>query len=122
MSYIGDLATPTGSSELAAWAKKAAPQGYPYQIGDQVSQLQAMDIFVRSRFPNAKWHEQLARMSPDAVQREQLLATALTQQIEWMRFDLERRNAIALAAVLSTILDNRDTHTTNIPMEAGSGT
>lgn len=121
MSYLGDLVTPTGSSELAAWAKKAAPQGYPYAIGDQVSQLQAMDIFVRSRFSNARWHEQIAQMSPDAIQREQLLTTALTQQIEWMRFDLERRNAVALAALLSSTLDDRDTQATSIPIAPGSG-
>lgn len=58
---------------------------------------------------------------PDAVQREQVLATALTQQIEWMRFDLERRNALALAAVLSTLLDARDTGTTMIPLAPAKG-
>ncbi|OYR17602.1 hypothetical protein [Brucella thiophenivorans] len=120
LSYLGDIATPTGSAELADWAKKAAPQGYPYQVGDQVSQLQAMDIFVRSRFPNAMWHEQLAQMSPDAIAREQLLATALTQQIEWMRFDLERRNSVVFAAMLSTMLDDRDTRATSIPIAPSS--
>lgn len=121
VSYLGDLVTPTGSDDLAAWAKKAAPQGYPHAVGEHVSQLQAIDIFVRSRFANAKWHQQLAQMSPDAVQREQVLATALTQQIEWMRFDLERRNALALAAVLSTLLDTRDTGTTMIPLAPAKG-
>lgn len=113
--------TPTGSAELADWARKAAPQGYPYAIGEAVSQLQAIDIFVRSRFANAKWHQQLAQMSPDAVQREQLLATVLTQQIEWMRFDLERRNAVAIAALLSSVLDPRDAGTTNIPLAPVAG-
>lgn len=121
ISYLGDLVTPTGSAELADWARKAAPQGYPYAIGEAVSQLQAIDIFVRSRFANAKWHQQLAQMSPDAVQREQLLATVLTQQIEWMRFDLERRNAVAIAALLSSVLDARDAGTTNIPLAPVAG-
>ncbi|WP_079211176.1 hypothetical protein [Brucella pituitosa] len=121
ISYLGDLVTPTGSDALARWARDATPQGYPYAIGEQISQLQAIDIFVRSRFANAKWHQQMAQMSPDAVQREQLLATVLTQQIEWMRFDLERRNAAAIAAILSTLLDTRDMGTTSIPLSPASG-
>ncbi|GAA5628132.1 hypothetical protein Brsp05_03428 [Brucella sp. NBRC 12953] len=121
ISYLGDLVTPTGSDALVRWARKATPQGYPYAIGEQISQLQAIDIFVRSRFANAKWHQQMAQMSPNAVQREQLLATVLTQQIEWMRFDLERRNAAAIAAILSTLLDTRDMGTTSIPLAPASG-
>lgn len=115
-TYLGDLATPTGSKELADWAKKSAPQGYPYEIGDSVSQLQAMDIFVRSRFNNPKWHQALATMSPEAVQREQLLSQALNLQVDWMRFDLERRQAAATAAMLAVVLDDRDTRTTSIPV------
>jgi len=120
MSYLADLATPTGSAGLSDWAKKAAPQNYPYGIGDNVSSLQAMDIFVRSRFSNPRWHEQLAQMSPDAVQREQLLALALSQQIQWEQFALERRNSVALAAILAVLLDDRDTRTTSIPIAPSS--
>lgn len=117
LTYLGDLAAPTGGSKLVGWAKKAAGSSYPHKIGKQVSRLQAVDIFAQSRFPNPKWHEAIAKMSPEAVMRENLLANALHLYIDWMRFDLERRVAAVESARLVTDLDNRDSRTTTIPVE-----
>jgi hypothetical protein len=111
-SYLGDIEAPTGGAELAKWAKTAVAASYPYEVGDHVSELQAVDIFVRSRFANPDWHRQLAGMSPAAVEREQLLTQALNLHVEWMRFSLERRQAAAIAALLANDLDNRDSRTT----------
>lgn len=111
-AYLGDMAAPTGGTALADWAKKAKSDSYPYEVGDKVSELQAVDIFVRSRFANPDWHQKLASMSPEAVQREQLLTQALNLHVDWMRFGLERRQAAAIAALLSSELDNRDSRTT----------
>ncbi|ASY61401.1 hypothetical protein [Sinorhizobium sp. CCBAU 05631] len=111
-SYLGDIAAPTGGQQLAEWAKKAVTESYPFEVGDHVSELQAVDIFVRSRFANPEWHQELAGMSPEAVQREQLLAQALNLHVDWMRFNLERRQAAAIAALLSNSLDERDSRTT----------
>lgn len=111
-SYLGDIAAPTGGKELADWAKKAVTESYPYEVGEHVSELQAVDIFVRSRFSNPEWHKELAGMSPAAVQREQLLTQALNLHVDWMRFNLERRQAAAIAALLSNSLDERDSRTT----------
>ncbi|RUU98128.1 MULTISPECIES: hypothetical protein [unclassified Mesorhizobium] len=111
-SYLGDIASPTGGQLLADWAKKAVTESYPYEVGEHVSELQAVDIFVRSRFANPEWHQELAGMSPEAVQREQLLAQALNLHVDWMRFNLERRQAAAIAALLSNSLDERDSRTT----------
>lgn len=116
LSYLGDLSAPTGSSELAEWAKKAAPTNYPYEIGDKVSKLQALDIFVESRFPNPEWHQAVAKMSPEAVERENLLTNALQLYVSWERFGLERRQAAALSALLALQLDDRDSRTTVIPV------
>ena len=80
-TYLGDIATPTGGSELADWAQRAAGPAYPYQVGDKVSSLQAVDIFVHSRFANPDWHQSIAAMSPDAVMRELLLTQALNLHI-----------------------------------------
>ncbi|NKB80257.1 hypothetical protein HED50_24005 [Ochrobactrum oryzae] len=87
-------------------------ESYPYEVGEHVSELQAVDIFVRSRFSNPEWHKELAGMSPAAVQREQLLTQALNLHVDWMRFNLERRQASAIAALLSNSLDERDSRTT----------
>ncbi|MDM8347063.1 hypothetical protein P8H26_16890 [Pseudochrobactrum sp. sp1633] len=111
-SYLGDIAAPTGGQELANWAKSAVTESYPYEVGNHVSELQAVDIFVRSRFTNPEWHQELAGMSPAAVQREQLLTQALNLHVDWMRFNLERRQASAIAAILSNSLDERDSRTT----------
>jgi len=111
-SYLGDIAAPTGGQELANWAKSAVTESYPYEVGNHVSELQAVDIFVRSRFTNPEWHQELAAMSPAAVQREQLLTQALNLHVDWMRFNLERRQASAIAALLSNSLDERDSRTT----------
>ncbi|NKC05447.1 hypothetical protein HED55_27095 [Ochrobactrum haematophilum] len=111
-SYLGDIAAPTGGQELANWAKSAVTGSYPYEVGNHVSELQAVDIFVRSRFTNPEWHQELAGMSPAAVQREQLLTQALNLHVDWMRFNLERRQASAIAALLSNSLDERDSRTT----------
>ncbi|TXH84911.1 hypothetical protein [Shinella sumterensis] len=112
LAYLGDIAAPTGGTALADWAKKAASDSYPYEIGEHVSELQAIDIFVRSRFANPDWHQKLASMSPEAVQREQLLAQTLNLHVDWMRFGLERRQATAIAALLASELDGRDSRTT----------
>lgn len=111
-SYLGDIAAPTGGQQLADWAKKAVTESYPYEVGEHVSELQAVDIFVRSRFSNPEWHKELAGMSPAAVEREQLLTQALNLHVDWMRFNLERREAAAIAALLSNSLDERDSRTT----------
>ena len=107
-TYLGDLAAPTGGGPLADWAKKAAGPAYPNNVGDKVSKLQAMDIFVHSRFPNPDWHQQLARMSPDAVMRELALTQALNLYFNWERFNLERRDAAVNAALLSAIVDGTE--------------
>ena len=107
-TYLGDIATPTGGSELADWAQRAAGPAYPYQVGDKVSSLQAVDIFVHSRFANPDWHQSIAAMSPDAVMRELLLTQALNLHINWMRFGLERRVAAVEAAQLASSVDGTE--------------
>ena len=107
-TYLGDLAAPTGGGALADWAKKAAGPAYPNNVGDKVSKLQAMDIFVHSRFPNPGWHQQLAKMSPDAVMRELALTQALNLYVNWERFNLERRDSAVNAALLSAIVDGTE--------------
>lgn len=107
-TYLGDITTPTGGSELANWAKNAAGPAYPYQVGDKVSTLQAVDIFVHSRFANPDWHQSIAKMSPEAVQREILLTQALNLHVNWMRFGLERRDAAVSAAHLASDIDGTE--------------
>ena len=107
-TYLGDIATPTGGEELASWARDAAGPAYPHVVGDKVSSLQAVDIFVQSRFANPDWHQSIAKMSPDAVMRELLLTQALHLHVDWMRFDLERRVAAVEAATLATIVDGTE--------------
>ncbi len=115
-TYLGDLAAPTGGGALADWAKKAAGPAYPNNVGDKVSKLQAMDIFVHSRFPNPDWHQQLAKMSPDAVMRELALTQALNLYVNWERFNLERRDATVSAAILSTKIDGTEGAGTGAPV------
>ena len=115
-TYLGDLAVPTGGSQLADWAKKAAGPAYPNNVGDKVSKLQALDIFVHSRFPNPDWHQQLAKMSPDAVMRELALTQALNLYVNWERFNLERRDATVNAAILSSIVDGTEGPSTSLPV------
>ncbi len=107
-TYLGDIATPTGGTELASWAQDAAGPAYPYEVGDKVSSLQAVDIFVHSRFANPDWHQSIASMSPDAVQRELLLTQALNLHVNWMRFGLERRVAAVEAAQLASQVDGTE--------------
>ena len=107
-TYLGDIATPTGGSALAEWAQRAAGPAYPYQVGDKVSTLQAVDIFVHSRFANPDWHQSIASMSPDAVMRELLLTQALNLHVNWMRFGLERRVAAVEAAQLASTIDGTE--------------
>lgn len=107
-TYLGDIATPTGGEELASWARDAAGPAYPNTVGDKVSSLQAVDIFVYSRFANPDWHQSIAKMSPDAVNRELLLTQALNLHVSWMRFGLERRVAAVDAATLATMVDGTE--------------
>ena len=107
-TYLGDMTVPTGGSALADWAKNATGPAYPNTVGDKVSKLQAMDIFVHSRFPNPDWHQQLAKMSPDAVMRELALTQALNLYVNWERYNLERRVAAVNAATLSTLIDGTE--------------
>lgn len=107
-TYLGDIATPTGGAELASWAKNAAGPAYPNAVGDKVSSLQAIDIFVYSRFANPDWHQSIAKMSPDAVNRELLLTQALNLHVNWMRFGLERRVAAVEAAGLASSIDGTE--------------
>ncbi|MBB4000110.1 hypothetical protein [Aureimonas pseudogalii] len=113
-SYLGDLAAPTGSSGLVDWAKRAAPASYSNTIGDAVSNQQVIDIFVQSRFANPDWHQQLATMAPEAVSREIALTNALNLHVNWMMFQLMKREAAVSATHLATELDNRDTSGTAI--------
>ena len=107
-TYLGDIATPTGGTELATWARNAAGPAYPSAIGDKVSSLQAVDVFVHSRFANPDWHQSIAKMSPDAVMRELLLTQALDLHVNWMRFGLERRVAAVEAASLASNIDGTE--------------
>ncbi|WP_019998600.1 hypothetical protein [Aureimonas ureilytica] len=113
-AYLGDLAAPTGGSGLVDWAKKAAPASYSNTIGDQVSTQQVIDIFVQSRFANPDWHQELARMAPEAVNREIALTNALNLHVNWMMFQLMKREAAVSATHLAADLDNRDTGGTAI--------
>lgn len=119
--YYGDLITPIGGQELADWAKKAATDAYPSEVGDKVSTLQAVDIFVHSRFANPEWHQQLAKMSPSAVGRETALTNALNLHVNWMRFQLELRNAAVNATDLAARLDDRDSGDSTNRAAAGTG-
>lgn len=111
-AYYGDLATPVGGSKLADWAKKAATPAYGQKIGDKVSTLQAIDVFVNSRFANPEWHQQLAKMAPEAVMREIALSEALSLHVQWMQFQLALREATVNAAHLATDLDGRAVEST----------
>lgn len=113
-AYLGDLAAPTGGSGLVDWAKNAAPASYSNTIGDQVSTQQVIDIFVQSRFSNPDWHQELAKMAPEAVNREIALTSALNLHVNWMMFQLLKRDAAVNATQLATELDNRDTTGTAI--------
>ncbi|WP_062213177.1 hypothetical protein [Aureimonas sp. AU12] len=113
-AYLGDLAAPTGGSGLVDWAKKAAPASYSNTIGDKVSTQQVIDIFVQSRFSNPDWHQELAKMAPEAVNREIALTNALNLHVNWMMFQLMKREAAVSATQLATELDNRDTTGTAI--------
>ncbi|WP_279483540.1 hypothetical protein [Aureimonas sp. SK2] len=113
-AYLGDLAAPYGGSGMVEWAKKAAPKTYPEEIGAKVSNQQVIDIFVQSRFANPDWHQQLATMAPEAVSREIALTNALNLHVNWMMFQLLKRDAVVNATNLATDLDNRDTSGTAI--------
>lgn len=124
-AYLGDLAAPSGGKKLADWARRTAGPNYAKSIGDVISNQQAMDVFVRSRFTNPKWHEKLARMSPAAVARETALTEALNLEVNWMRFQLEKRMAVVGATSLATQLDASESSstaiTTSLPQSAGGG-
>ena len=122
MAFYGDLVAPSGSSELADWARNAAPSSYPNNIGDKVSKLQALDVFVHNRFANPEWHQHLAKMSPEAVSRELLLTMALNQHINWLQFQLDLRTAAVDATTLTTILDGRDSSGTGGATNASGST
>lgn len=124
MAHIGDLHAPTGGPELAEWAQNAATEAYPNQIGDKVSTLQTIDVFVHSRFANPEWHQQLAMMSPEAVMRETALMNALNLHVNWMRYQLEMKDALVGATQLAAQLDDRDAGSTSgaLPASINSGT
>lgn len=111
-AFYGDLATPIGGEELSQWAKSAVTDAYPNVVGDQVSTLQALDIFVHSRFANPEWHQRLAKMSPEAVMRETALTNSLNLHVNWLRFQLELRDAAVNASSLAAQLDDRDARST----------
>ncbi|MEC5291933.1 MULTISPECIES: hypothetical protein [unclassified Aurantimonas] len=114
--YLGNLAAPIGGDGLVEWARNAAPDSYPSEIGDVISTQQVMDIFVHSRFHNPQWHQELANMSPEAVNREIALTNALNLHINWMRFDLEKKVAAAIATDLSMRVDAQDSRSTAMPV------
>ena len=120
-AHLGDLAAPTGGEALAKWAKGAVTPAYPREVGNVVSTQQAIDIFVYSRFANPNWHQELAKMSPAAVERETALTSALNLHVNWMRFELERRMAAVQAASLAAQLDKGDASSTAIPTAMPSG-
>ena len=108
MAFYGDLITPAGGEEMANWAQSAVTEAYPNQVGDKVSTMQALDIFVHSRFANPEWHQELAKMSPEAVLRETALTNALNLHVNWLRFQLELTDATVNASSLAAQLDDRD--------------
>lgn len=112
-AYYGDLVAPTGGTEMASWAKGAVNPSYGSKVGDKVSTMQAMEIFVWSRFANPEWHQKLAKMSPEAVMREIALTEALSTHIQWMQFQLQLRDAAVNATSLVTSLDGRDSSSTS---------
>ena len=111
-AYHGDLIAPAGGNELAEWAQRAVTDAYPNVVGDKVSTLQATDIFVHSKFANPEWHQQVAMASPAAVTREIAITNALNLHVNWMRFQLELRNAAVNATNLAARLDDRDSGNT----------
>ena len=123
--FYGDLITPAGGDELAEWAQRAKTDAYPNVVGDKVSILQATDIFVHSKFANPEWHQQVAKASPAAVQREIATTNALNLHVNWLRFQLELRDAAVNATDLAARLDDRDssntTSTVTNASSAGTG-
>lgn len=111
-AHVGDMIAPTGGDELTDWAKKAVTEAYPNEVGDKVSTMQAIDIFVQSRFANPVWHQELAKMSPAAVMRETALTNALNLHVNWMRYQLEMTTATVDATQLAVDLDARDSRDT----------
>lgn len=90
---------------LGDWARRTAPEGYPYPIDDSISVRQYYDVAVAASWRNPDWHAGLLGMAPEAVMREVASQLALSNDLALLRFELDLHRAAADAVIASAMLD-----------------
>jgi hypothetical protein len=107
--FLLNLQAARPANEIGSWLNAVMPPGYAAKIpADGISELQMLDLVIRSKYPNPAWHASMAGSSPEAVQRELLQVQALSLYVDWLRLDLERRTAMVDAVDLARSLDAGD--------------
>ncbi len=92
--------------DMADWARRTAPEGYPYPIDDRISVRQFYDVSVSAGWRDPEWHRRVQRMSPEAVMREIALQTALANDLALLRLELDLHRAANEAALTAAFLDD----------------
>jgi hypothetical protein len=103
-TFVESLRAPV-NAELGEWARRNAPPGYAHPIPQSVSLQQWLDIEIASRFMNPAWQTRVAKMSPEAVERELRRVEAVRTQIRWLGLRLGLRGGLAGAARLASSMD-----------------
>ncbi len=89
---------------LGGWARRTAPEGYPYPIDDRISVRQYYDVAVSAGWRNPEWHKRLMAMSPEAVMREIASQLALSNDLSQLNFELELHRAAVDAVMAAAAL------------------
>ena len=97
LNWIQTRAMP--SLPLGDWARRTAPDGYPYPIDDRISLRQYYDVAIAASWRNPDWHRRVTEMSPEAAARESVLQQALANDIAWLQFELDLHAAATLAVL-----------------------
>ncbi|MDE2674046.1 MAG: hypothetical protein OXH65_02950 [Paracoccaceae bacterium] len=84
------------------------PEGIEVLPGERISERQLYGILVQSTYRNPEWHARLAAASPEALARELVLQTALANDLNWKRYELDLHRAILEATQLAHLLEERD--------------
>ncbi len=93
---------------LGGWARRTAPDGYPYPIDDKISLRQYYDVAAAASWRNPDWHARVMSMSPEAVAREIALQLALANDLAILQIELDIHRAAAEAVAAARLLDDDD--------------
>ncbi len=90
---------------LGDWARRTAPDGYPYPIDDRISVRQYYDVAVAASWRDPDWQAALPGMAPEAVMREVAAQLALGNDLALLQFELDLHRAAVDAVIASALLD-----------------